>query len=53
LDNKLIQHPIKKILKIKINYSVDLKKLRKVGITKPYIYTGMDKISEHLKDVYK
>lgn len=53
LDNILIQHPIKKILKIKINCSVDLKELKKIGITKPYIYTGMDKISEHLRDVYK
>ena len=53
LDNVLIQHPIKKILKIKINCSINLEELRKIGITKPYIYTGLDKISEHLKDIYK
>lgn len=53
LDNVLIQHPIKKILKIKINRTINLEELRKIGITKPYIYTGLDKISEHLKDIYK
>jgi hypothetical protein len=53
LDNILIQHPIKKILKLKISCKIDLTYLKKLGVTKPYIYTGMDKVSEHLKTIYE
>jgi hypothetical protein len=51
LDNILIQHPIKKILKLKISCKIDLTHLKKLGVTTPYIYTGMDKVSEHLKKI--
>jgi hypothetical protein len=53
LDNILIQHPIKKILKLKISCKIDLTHLKKLGVTKPHIYTGMDKVSEHLIAIYE
>lgn len=53
LDNVLVQHPIKKILKLKISCEIDLKVLKKLGVTTPYIYTGMDKVSEYLTVIYK
>lgn len=52
LDDIRIQHPVKKILKLKISCKIDLKHLKKLGVTKPYIYTGMDKVSEHLKEKF-
>jgi hypothetical protein len=53
LDDIRIQHPVKKILKLKISCDIDLNDLKKLGVTKPYIYTGMDKVSEHLKTIYE
>jgi hypothetical protein len=53
LDDIRIQHPVRKILKLKISCEIDLSHLKKLGVTKPYIYTGMDKVSEHLKTIYE
>lgn len=43
-------HPITKIMKIKIGCKIKLKTLEKLGITTPYIYTGLDKVSEYFRD---
>ena len=51
-----ITHPIKKIHKIEISYDAIekmQKELKKIGITKPFIYPELDKVSEYLKEEYK
>ena len=48
----LIRHPIKKILKINVSCLIKKEELKKIGITTPYIYTGLEKISEHLRAIY-
>ena len=46
-------HPITKIKKIIIDKNkVDLLQLQKIGLSQPYIYTGLDKISEYFKNYY-
>ena len=56
LDTKLVNHPIKKIHKLKIKAS-SIKNmqqtLKKLGITQPFIYPEMDKVAEYLKQSYK
>jgi hypothetical protein len=44
-----MKHPIKKILKIKVSCKIQEEHLKKLGIITPYIYTGMDKVSDYLK----
>jgi hypothetical protein len=46
-------HPIIKIMKVRVSCLITLDHLKKMGVTKPYIYTGMDKVSEHLKTIYE
>lgn len=41
-------HPIRKITKIVLSPAINSTQLEKLGITKPYIYPEMDKVSEFL-----
>ncbi len=43
--------PIRRIFKIRIKPTINLDSLKKVGITEPYIYTGLEKISKYLKEI--
>jgi len=60
-DNKLlndskINHPIKKIHKLILDFNSIGKiqnDLKRLGITKPFIYPEIDKVSEHLKKIYE
>lgn len=52
-DSSPMKHPIIKIMKIRVSCLITLDHLKKLGVTKPYIYTGMDKVSEHLKTIYE
>jgi len=60
-DNKLlndsrINHPIKKIHKLRLDFNSIGKiqnDLKRLGITKPFIYPEIDKVSEHLKKIYE
>ncbi len=51
--HKHIMHesPINKIVKIIIEPTINVENLEKIGITRPYIYTGLEKISEYLKGI--
>lgn len=56
-SNKLILHkdimhksPIEKIVKIRIKQGITTSDLNKIGITTPYIYTGLDKVADYLKN---
>jgi hypothetical protein len=44
-------HPIEAITKILISSSIKLRDLKRIGITKPYVYPELDKVSEYLKVV--
>jgi hypothetical protein len=50
-NNYNYSHPIIKIMKIRVSCLIMLDPLKKLGVTKPYIYTGLEKVSEHLKTV--
>jgi hypothetical protein len=52
-DCSPMKHPIIKIMKIRVSCLITLDHLKKLGVTTPYIYTGMDKVSEYLKEIYK
>lgn len=45
-------HPVRKITKILLNPKINTQELQKLGITKPYIYPEMDRVSEYLKELY-
>jgi len=55
-SNNQINHPIKKIHKIKLNFKY-IKKMKKelktLGIRTPFIYPEIDKVSEYLNNEYK
>jgi hypothetical protein len=51
LNDDCYSHPIIKIMKVRVSCLITLDHLKKMGITKPYIYTGLEKVSEHLKTV--
>lgn len=44
-------HPIEKITKIILDRNIKLAELEKIGVTKPYIYPELEKVSEFLKDM--
>jgi len=56
LDDCRMKHPIKKIHKIILN-SCNIHKmqedLKKIGITKPFIYPEIDEVSKYLKEIHK
>lgn len=45
-------HPIVKLTKIIIAPTIKLSDLATLGITKPFIYPELDRVSEYLKDIY-
>lgn len=45
--------PIRSITKIVLGDDITLGKLKKLGITKPYIYPEMEKVAEHLEEEFK
>ena len=45
--------PIKKIIKIRLGKEVTIANLGKIGITTPYIYPEIEKVSEYLKKTLK
>jgi hypothetical protein len=56
LEDERINHPITEITKIHIPFSKieEMKEeLKKVGITKAFIYPEIDKVSEYIKEEYK
>ncbi len=44
-------HPICNITKIVLSKDINKAQLSKLGITKPYIYPEMDKVSDYLKEI--
>lgn len=46
-------HPILKLTKIFLSPDITMEQLKIIGITKPFIYPELDKVSEHLKEIYK
>lgn len=44
--------PIVTIMKIEISCKIGLDTLKKVGITAPYIYPGLEKVSEYFKEKF-
>ena len=46
-------HPVVRLTKIYIAPSITVQHMEKIGITPPYIYPELDKVSEHLKEKYK
>lgn len=46
-------HPILKLSKVLLSPDITLEQLSVLGITKPFVYPELDKVSEYLKDKYK
>ncbi|WP_368194482.1 FRG domain-containing protein [Aeromonas sp. R2-2] len=49
---KSINHPVARIKKITIGDRINISDINKLGITMPYIYTGLEKIADHFKKIY-
>lgn len=45
-------HPLVRLTKIYLQPSIELRHLEKLGISKPYIYPELDRVSEFLKDKF-
>lgn len=45
-------HPLVKVTKIILSPQINIQQLNQLGVSKAYIYPEMDRVSEHLKDVY-
>ena len=45
--------PIRGVLKIEISNDVTCDNLRKLGISTPYVYPGLEKVSGYLSDEFK
>jgi hypothetical protein len=50
---KWVGTPIKKIVKIRIGDGISLDNLKRLGISKPYIYPNMEKVGQYFVDEFK
>lgn len=52
-QNSLSQSPIERILKIEIGCDINEKTIKKIGLTAPYVYPGLEKVSEYFRRIFK